>query len=117
MEISYRFESSNDVKKISHDGHSISLKTLIHRVLADIFKDTTPSCCIEAVNVTDGTVDRKTDMPIVFKRTYKKLFEVKIPTPKAKTPQPRKRLKRRWRARSPVKKRWRSRSPKRYVRW
>lgn len=124
MEITYRFESSDEINKFKCSTKHIDMDSLVDKLLKNIFKGETPSCYLEAVNVTTDKIDLQTPMPIVFKRTYKQRFNkkkkpVRIESPVDKQPISCVIRKRRWRSRSPKKRRWRSRSPsKRYKeRW
>ena len=117
--IRYRFESSDDIQTLTVSKNEIKLEALIQMILKDIFKDADPSCCLEATNISDKTINNKTEMPIVFKRTYMQRFVLSKKKRKKEKPPPPpypppKRIRQRWRSRSPIQRiRWRSSSPKR----
>lgn len=126
MEITYRFESSDEIYTVQHVGVECAMSTFVDTVLKNIFGDDAPSCYLEATNTEDKVITRRTTFPIIFRRTYKKLFTVeekKIPSkslpskripPPPPYPPPPLRRKKRWRSRSPVHRR--PRNPRHHLR-
>ena len=102
MIIQYKFESSDVIHTYKHDGTSVDMDKLIPDILKDIFGDKPASCYLKPLNMEYGQVyEESTNKVVVFKRTYKQKFAVKIPNPQtADSPKAEKDIvrKRRWKS-------------------
>ena len=105
MIIQYKFESSDVIHTYKHNGTSVDMDKLIVNILKDIFGESPASCNLKPLNMECGQVyEESMDKVILFKRTYKQKFAVKIPTPRAAdSPKPKKVIirKRRWKSPKP----------------
>ena len=120
MDITYRFESSDEIYTVRHFSVEYQMNKFIDSVLKNIFGDEAPCCYLEATNTKDDVITPRTTFPIIFRRTYKKLFNVeekesvkkaglieRVPPPPPYPPPPLRR-KKRWRSRSPINRRQRN---------
>ena len=102
MIIQYKFESSDVIHTYKHDGKTVNMDKLIVNILKDIFGETSASCYLQPLNMEDGQVyEESMNKILVFKRTYKQKFAIKIPTPQAIDSSKAKRVivrKRRWKS-------------------